>query len=368
MWTLSENKEWTSLKNRFAWVAQMDGVPQDAIYHAEGDVAIHTQLVLAALRNDPEYQQLNVQDQEILWAAALLHDVEKFSTTILEPDGSITSHGHARKGAMTARKILYRDIPTPFIIREQIVGLVRYHGLPLWIFEKPDPVKALITASFDVNTKLLTILARADAKGRICHDQQELLFKIDCFEAFCQEQNCWAIPRQFASPDAQMYYIQNQDTYPDYIPFDKPVANVILMSGLPGAGKDYFISKNYPDKPIIALDDIRREKGILPTDKAGNGKVIQEAKEMARVFLRKQQPFVWNATNTTRQMRAQLIDLFTTYKVHVEIVYVEVPYKVLRQQNSKREAAVPANVLEKLITKLEVPSLTEAHQVTYVNA
>ena len=33
------------------------------------------------------------------------------------------------------------------------------------------------------------------------------------------------------------------------------------------------------------------------------------AKEEARTYLRKGQDFVWNATNITRQMRAQLIDL-----------------------------------------------------------
>ncbi|GAA4316955.1 AAA family ATPase [Mucilaginibacter gynuensis] len=365
MWTVSENKNWDFLQQRFNWVARMDDVPQDVIYHAEGDVAIHTQMVLAALLAEPAFQQLDVQAQEILWAAALLHDVEKYSTTVMEADGRITSNGHARKGADTSRRLLYRDMPAPFAIREQIVGLVRYHGLPLWVFEKPDPAKALIMAAAEVNTQWLALLARADVKGRICNDMDDLLFKVDCFEAFCQEQGCWGVPRAFSSDDARMYYLQHQDAYLDYVPFDKSAAEVILMSGLPGAGKNTFISKHYPDMPVICLDDIRNQYGISPTDKAGNGRVIQEAKEQARVFLRKQRPFVWNATNTTRQMRAQLIELFTTYKVSVRIVYIEVPYAKLLLQNGSREAAIPLNALEKLIDKLEVPGPNEAHVVQY---
>ena len=103
MWTISKHKDWAELQEQFGWVRDMDGVPQDPIYHAEGDVAVHTRMVLAALEALPEYQALAPQEQEILWAAALLHDVEKRSTTVIEDDGRITSAGHAKKGAQTAR-------------------------------------------------------------------------------------------------------------------------------------------------------------------------------------------------------------------------------------------------------------------------
>jgi predicted kinase len=295
----------------------------------------------------------------------LLHDVEKYSTTVFEPDGSITSNGHARKGAQFARQLLYLEEPAPFAIREQIVGLVRHHGLPIWLFEKPDPLKTLIKASMEVNTKWLALLARADMLGRVCSDREEMLYRIDCFEAFCQENDCWGETHEFTSGEAQMYYMQHDDAYVDYIPFEQPAVEVILMSGLPGAGKDTFIKKQHPDWPVISLDSMRIEKGISPTDKKGNGQVIQQAKEQARVYLRKQKSFVWNATNTTSQMRMQLIELFTTYKAKVSIVYIEVPYQQLNCQNKNRNEVVPTAVLNKLAHKLEIPALWEAHVVTY---
>lgn len=361
MWQLSKNKSWAALEQAFEWVRVMQQVPQDARHHAEGNVAIHTQMVLVALEQLPEYQQLPAADQELLWAAALLHDVEKYSTTVIEPDGRITSAGHARKGEGRARQILYREVPAPFTIREQIAKLVRYHGLPLWVFDKPDPQRAAIIASLEVDTRLLALLARADALGRICSDQADLLYRLDCFEELCRENECWGQPRAFATPEARMYYLRKTDSPPDYVPFQQPQTEVVMMSGLPGAGKDTYVQQHYRQWPVISLDNIRREMKISPTDKSGNGVVIQAAKEQARVYLRRQQPFVWNATNITRQMREQLISLFTTYEAAVTIVYVEVPAERLLQQNRQREEVVPLAVMQRLMDKLEVPTLAEAH-------
>lgn len=365
MWTIYNHKNWSDLEQRFSWVKRMNEVPQDSRYHAEGNVAVHTQMVLDALQVQDDFLQLEEQEQELLWAAALLHDVEKYSTTVEEADGSITSHGHARKGAQFARKLLYKELPTPFEFREQIVGLVRYHGLPIWLFEKPDPLKTLIRVSMEVNTKWLALLARADMLGRICEDQEEMLYRVACFEEFCKENNCWGQARNFVSADAKMYYLQNEEAYVDYVPFEPAKFEVIMLSGLPGAGKDTFIKKNYADWPVISLDELRVEKGIAPDDKKGNGQIIQEAKARARVFLRDQISFIWNATNTTNQMRMQLIDLFLTYDANVKIIYLEVPYENLHIQNKNREAIVPKAVLDKLANKLEVPVGWEAHQVVY---
>jgi putative nucleotidyltransferase with HDIG domain len=365
MWAFSKNKNWLYLEEQFEWIKRMNGVEQDVRYHAEGNVAIHTQMVLAALQAQPAFRVLSAQEQEILWVAALLHDVEKYSTTVFEPDGSITSNGHARRGAQFARQLLYMNQPAPFNIREEIVGLVRYHGLPIWLFEKPDPLKALMKASMEVNTEWLALLARADMIGRVCADQDEMLYRIDCFETFCQENDCWGKTRGFSSGDAKMYYMQHEDAYVDYIPFEQPQFEVVLMSGLPGAGKDTYIKKHYHDWPLISLDNMRVARGILPTDKTGNGQIIQEAKEQARVYLRKQQRFVWNATNTTTQMRMQLVELFSTYKARVSIIYVEATYQQLHNQNRNREAVVPTAILNKLAYKLEVPALWEAHEVIF---
>jgi len=49
-----------------------------------------------------------------------------------------------------------------------------------------------------------------------------------------------------------------------------------------------------------------------------------------------------------------------------KIVYLEVPYPQLIQQNQNREHIVPTKVMKRMIQKLEVPSLEEAETVIYL--
>jgi len=366
MWKIIENQDWSGIEAAFDWIRDMKDVPQDPIFHAEGDVLTHTKMVVEALINLPEYQELEAQEQQILFAAALLHDVEKRSTTVMEADGRITSRNHARKGEHTARMILYKEISTPFVIREAIAKLVRYHGLPLWIFEKKDPLKSLLHCSLEVNTAHLAILAKADVLGRICLDQAELLYKINLFEEFCKEQNCFGQKRLFASDAARFTYFRKENASPDYVPFPVERNEVILLCALPGTGKDFYIQKHFNDLPMISLDVIRRQLKISPTDSKGNGKVGQLALEQAKNLFRKKQSFVWNATNLTRLLRKKIIDLAVIYNAKARLVYLEVPYSVLQKQNGNREYSVPKKVIEKMMRRLEMPSLIEAEKVEFV--
>jgi predicted kinase len=113
------------------------------------------------------------------------------------------------------------------------------------------------------------------------------------------------------------------------------------------------------------VDQIRAELGIDPAD--DQGKVVRAAKERARQLLRRRQPFAWNATNITRQVRAPLIDLFASYRARVRLAYVDAPFDVLMARNQQRKNAVPARIVERLASRLEVPDLTEAHIVEWLS-
>lgn len=366
IWKIAQNRDWQSLENQYSWVADMKNVPQHKMHHAEGNVAIHTQMVLDELTRMPQYQVLPEQEQEILWAAALMHDVEKRSTSQDEGDGNISAGGHARRGEYTARAILFRDIPTPFDIREKVVSLVRFHGLPLWLMEKLEPAKKIHAVSLRANTQHLKMLAEADARGRVCGDLSSLLESLELFEMFCKEEGCWGKALEFPTPNARYEYFNTIDGYIGYVPYDDFKCEVTMLSGLPGMGKDHYVQSLESDIPVISLDAIRRKYKYSPTDRSATGRVVQEAKEKAREYLRKKQNFIWNATNITRLMRQQLVDLFTLYGAKVKIVYVEKPYDVWRNQNSNREFHLPEDVLDKMLQKLEIPQSIEAHEVEYI--
>jgi predicted kinase len=135
------------------------------------------------------------------------------------------------------------------------------------------------------------------------------------------------------------------------------------MSGLPGSGKDHYLRTHLPDRLVISLDALRAELDVSPAD--DQGAVVNEARERAREALRAGRPFVWNATNLSRQLRGLSLRLFAAYGARVRIVYVEVPPGVLFAQNRQRSAVVPQGVLERLIDRWEVPDRTEAHAVEY---
>lgn len=366
IWKLTENKKWDDLEKQFSWVNHMQYVAQHKLHHAEGNVAIHTQMVMAELSQLPNYASLTDQDRELLWAVALLHDVEKRSTSEDEGNGIIHAPGHAKKGERTARQILFRDIETPFHLREHIVSLVRLHGLPLWLMEKEDSQKKVLEASLRLNTKYLRMIAEADARGRICQDLDQLLYSLDLFDLYCKEQDCWGKEKIFETNSARYHYFNTDDTFVDYVPFEDFRSKVILLSGLPGMGKDYYLKSLDKDLPVISLDEIRRKNKISPTDKKRNGWVVQEAKEQARTYLRVGQDFIWNATNITGLMRKQLVDLFVDYGAYVSIHYLEKPYNVWRNQNKNRAYPLPENVLDKMLINLEIPQKTEAHEVHYI--
>lgn len=359
---------WDEMENDFEWFREMKGVPQDSIWHGEGDVFTHTKMVVETLIHLPEFTKLSEQEKHIIFAAAMLHDVEKRSTTTTEViDGTerIVSPKHAKKAEFTTRRLLYQEITTPFYIREQISKLVRLHGLPVWAIQKTDPNKEVIYASLVVNTKHLSILAKADALGRRCDTQAELFLQIELFKELCLENKCFGKQRIFQSNLSRYLYLNKANSSPDYIPFDDLKFDVYMMCALPGSGKDTFISRNF-DLPVLSLDDIRREMRIKPNDKKKNGQVIQLGKEKAKEFMRAKKSYVFNATNITSDMRSKWISLFTEYGGRVTIIYVEVPYKQLILQNNNREYKVPESVIKNMVGKLEIPTPDEAHEIRYV--
>jgi len=96
-------------------VAALDGVPQPAQFHPEGDVLTHTRMLLDGIRGGGEEVAL----------AALLHDIGKVPT-FERKGGRPAFPGHAQVGAEMAEGIL-RRLRYPNRVIEQVVDLVDRH-------------------------------------------------------------------------------------------------------------------------------------------------------------------------------------------------------------------------------------------------
>lgn len=242
--------------------------------------------------------------------------------------------------------------------------MVRVHGLPLHLLDEPDPQRVVIGVSQVVRLDLLAMLAEADVAGRRSRDQQELLTRVELFRELARENRCYTSPRPFASEHTRFLYFQGRQLDPDCEAHDDTRLEVILMSGLPATGKDHWIGKHAADWPVVSLDTIRSDLGILPAD--NQGAVVTAAREKARGYLRRSEPFVWNATNTTRPMRAQLVSLFHQYRARIRIVYAETGWEELLRRNRRRSDRVPQEVVTKLARRLDVPDVREGHRVEYI--
>lgn len=348
--------DWAALDDAFDWIRAMRLCPQDPIHHAEGDVWIHVRMVCEALMDQPAWAALGEPHRSLLLTAALLHDVAKPATTRVE-NGRITARGHSAAGALRTRRTLWEHGADP-ILREHAAALVRHHQVPYFLIDRPQPERTAFLISQSARCDLLALLATADTLGRVCADQQRLLTNIALFRALCEEHACLEAPRAFPSPLSRFEYFRSETRDPHYHAHDVARCEVLLTAGLPGAGKDTWIATHAPGLPVISLDAIRAELRAAPT--GGQGAVVQTAKQRARTFLREGQPFVWNATNLTRDLRAPLIDLFTAYHARVRLIHVEAPRHRLLEQNTNRAQPVPPAALDRMLDRWETPDPTEA--------
>lgn len=360
--------DFSSIERQHDWFSSLEDCPQDPHWHAEGNVGIHTRLVCQALVNSQAWRGLDSVQRSIVFAATLMHDMAKPACS-REEGGRITARGHAERGARMARQAfsqLHADsLDTRlFDFRQQIVGLVRHHGLPLRSLDSTDPRRAIIRASQTTRLDWLAILARADVDGRECADRDELRGRIDLFSELAHELACFQGPFRFASDHSRVHYFANANASEFSPIYDDTQVQVIVMSGAPGAGKDRWIHSNAKGTPVVSLDAIRSELGVAPTD--DQGVVLQAARQRARQLLRAKRNFVWNATNTTRVVRGRLLKLLRSYRARVRIVYLEAAFDVHVARNRERQGHVPQQAWNRIFERLEVPDQTEAHQVDYL--
>ena len=374
---VKQNIDWTGIEAALSsFVIPMSRTEQDPAFHAEGDVWTHTKMVCESLMKLDAFCMLSEDQQQAVFLAALLHDIGKIPITRWEDD-KWTSPNHTLVGSKMARQFLWKELGLCGTLekqqfRETICNLIRYHSFPPHAIDDPDGKRKLMSIAANgqncpmFTIELLCILCEADALGRVCKDEQDRLHMVEqvqlCRE-FAKESGCYDATYPFPSAHTQFFYLGRKDIAPEVELYDDTWGEVILMSGLPGTGKDTWIKEHYPDLLMISLDEIRKEMKISPTD--NQSKVVEIARERARELLRKQQPFVWNATNLSPMVRAKQIKLFTQYHAATRIVYLETDWTEQLRRNSNRAEVVPEQPICRMMEELVLPEAKEAHSIQW---
>ncbi len=166
------------------------GVPQEKEWHPEGNVDLHTLMVVDEARK--LIDDLPYAKKVTVILAALCHDFGKPETTRFF-DGRWRSHAHDEAGVAPTISFLDKlGICTinNFAVREQVIQLVRYHLLPGMFYKQRETLGdgAFRRLARKVEPDLLYRVSRADSLGR----NPEWLPKEKWFKAEAQE---WFIER-----------------------------------------------------------------------------------------------------------------------------------------------------------------------------
>lgn len=356
----------------FSLLEETKTCEQNPQYHAEGNVWEHTKLVLKELVVSNEWYYLNDEEKTILFLAAVFHDLGKIRCT-KEEDGKIVTKKHSVIGARFARNFLWdlstskefiTKVTTSWKIREAVSNMVLLHMLPIHIFDKKDPLYSICASSMVIKNSWLNLLAKSDNLGRICKDPEDFKNAMDSIELhkmFCQENDCWNKKKEFKSNAAKFKYFFERKGHPDFDRFEKPKGNVIIMSGIQGSGKSFTINKQYGSLPIVGFDETRTDLEMSYGE--DEGKVVRDVREQCKVLMREHKDFVFNATNTIKDIRGKWIRLFRDYGYKIVIHYIERPFAVTLKANKERENVIPEYAIYEKFLNLDVPTELECHEL-----
>jgi len=144
------------------------GCPQEPEWHPEGDVWVHTLLVIdqarARIDDLPYAQQLTVM------LGAVCHDLGKPATTAFL-DGRIRSLEHEAEGVAPASALLDRlNVHSlhGYDVRREVLGIVAHHLKPGMFATAQPPVTdgAFRRLAQKVDLELLARVAKSDCEGR----------------------------------------------------------------------------------------------------------------------------------------------------------------------------------------------------------
>ncbi len=152
----------------FPELAALEGCEQEPEWHPEGDVWVHTLMVVDQAR--ARIDDLDRPRQVTVMLGAVCHDLGKPATTAFL-DGRIRSIDHEQAGVEPATAVLDRlnvHSMDGFDVRRQILGIVAHHLKPGMFRQSPTPVSdgAFRRLAQKVDLELLARVAKSDCLGR----------------------------------------------------------------------------------------------------------------------------------------------------------------------------------------------------------
>lgn len=400
-----------ALASEFVELEQMSLCLQDNIWHSEGSVLVHTQMVMEkCLREIANSPNLSRKDQISVYLAALLHDIGKPSTSYTTPNNRIVFPGHINAGLSLAKKILFL-LKVPFDIQEHVLRLILRYNVPYHMASRIVPdltfnginveYKKYFRLASELSLPALYCLARANWLGRIGSNIENALKQIEIFRSRAEHHNLWKCSyrnlldlvisfedlARLAVTDTKeqkrvQYWLfnlslrgklQNREQALDYVNTHKNIllpktAHLYIMVGVPGSGKSTWVENNLPNVELVSSDKKREELFNDVHCQADNKKVFVECHSDLGKALESGKQVVFDATNTKFSYRNLALQLAFEYYAHTTIVYFDLPVEVSLQRNKQRSRFVSEAIITRFFNELEVPRFTEAQELKVISS
>ena len=143
----------------FSMIKELEEVDQNPKFHPEGNVFIHTMMVID---EGGKVRERSLNKRAFMWAL-LLHDIGKKPTTKIRK-GKLTSYNHDIVGADMVRKFLSHFNEEESFI-EEVRALVRWHMQSLFVNKnfKFQNIRGMLE---EVNINEIVLVSLCDRLGR----------------------------------------------------------------------------------------------------------------------------------------------------------------------------------------------------------
>lgn len=376
--------------SNFPLLYNLSATKQDSVWHEEGNVYIHTSMVLDEVFKiiDNNEIKLSLNDKVVLVLSAIFHDIGKTSTTKtveIEGEDRVISPRHPEVGASYLQYRLDSSIEDKEIKKQVIDIVMHHHDVKKCVQGKPFESE-LLYITRNVSGKLLYLLEVADIKGRECPDKDMLLFELEIFRSYAEDYNCFhntgdldnQLKRYFnisgVDIDINSYtfiktkydLLNNIIEEPHvglakhYVTKNPSVGNILV--GLSGSGKSSTAKLLYQESgmEIICPDNLR--SGNKKEDRK---EAYRKMLEMVKNALREKRCFTVDATNIREDARNRIHDMIEQYGGLSCIVFMETSVDACTYHDQKRNIDNQAgkDVILKQMNKFQAIKDKKYHMV-----